>query len=107
MKLHILLCASALLAGAPSAHATPHKDALDGFQFDGVTSDALLKGAHQTRRDWLDQNPKASWAYWKAWECKGQPCDSKWQQNIRAKAALVPRTDKDPKQASGASSSGH
>jgi hypothetical protein len=107
MKLHILLCASALLTVAPFAHATPHKDALDNVQFDGVMSDGVLKDSHEARRTWLDQNPVPAKEYWKAWDCKGQPCDSKWQQNIRAKAALIPRTDKDPKPTSATSSSGH
>ena len=88
-----ILGLSCLLAS--QALATP-KSALDGLQFDGVMSDAILKDAGQTRRQWLEATPVQAKEYWRAWDCKGKPCDSKWQANIRAKAALITRTDKDP-----------
>ena len=82
--------------------ATPvvaQKSALDGHQFDGVMSDAALKTAKRTRRDWLDKNPIGAKEYWAAWDCKGKPCDSKWFAKLRAKAALITRTHQDPKPA--------
>lgn len=95
MKLTALLLAGALLACATQvAHA--QKSALDHVQFDGVSSDGELKVEHHTRRHWLDHHPVQAKDYWDAWDCKGKPCDSTWKGNIRKKAALIKRTDKDP-----------
>ncbi len=93
--------------GMPAiSHATP-KSALDGLQFDGVASDAVLKTANRTRRQWLDSLPVQAREYWRAWDCKGKPCDSKWQADIRAKAALISRTDKDPPPSNTSTKSDH
>lgn len=105
MKRLLFTFAAVVVAISGSASARQSKDALDAVQFDGVMADGVLKDSHETRRTWLDQNPVPAKEYWKAWDCKGQPCDSKWQANIRAKAALVPRSEKDPKPVSGTSSS--
>lgn len=94
-----LMIAAIVLAACSSsapAVAAP-KSALDGYQFDGVSSDGELKIEGHTRREWLGQHPVEARDYWKAWDCKGKPCDSKWNAKIRAKAALIERTDKDPK----------
>ncbi len=94
-----ILCvfAWAALAVAQPAPVIAQKSALDGHQFDGVTSDAALRTAGRTRRDWLDKHPVEAREYWAAWDCKGKPCDSSWYANIRAKAALIKRTDEDPR----------
>ncbi len=104
----LLLAVLALMSMAPTtsfAQSAP-RSALDGFQFDGVLSDAILKDQHLTRRAWLNENPLGARQYWSAWDCKGKPCDSKWQANIRDKAALIQRTDKDPKPAADSTSAG-
>ena len=106
-----LTFALAILAAVVSttcvAQSVP-KSALDGLQLDGVDSDAALKVAGWTRRRWLDTTMRSQVKeYWRAWDCKGKPCDSKWQANIRAKAALVARTDKDPKPLADTSATGH
>ena len=106
MKLIAMIAIPLALVFQPAlAHA--QKSALDGFQFDIVLSDAVLKDNHTTRRQWLDSTPVPAREYWQAWDCKGKPCDSKWFANIRAKAALIPRTDKDPPPSDGAASSSH
>ncbi len=107
MRYFRIVCATALLAGFGQAQAYAPKSALDHLQFDGVVDDDALKGGGQTRRQWLDQNPAPAKEYWRAWDCKGKPCDSKWQANIRAKAALIQRTDKDPPNQAGGTSSSH
>ncbi len=98
-RLFILACAVSLVALAPPAFAGP-KSRLDNMQFDGVSSDGELKTEGHTRRQWLQQNPVQAKEYWKAWDCKGKPCDSQWNANIRKKAAQITRTDKDPPDAS-------
>jgi len=81
----------------PVVRSAPgHKSALDGFQFDGVLADAALKASGWTRRHWLDLYPVNAKEYWRAWDCKDRKCDAPYYKNIRAKAALIPRTDKDP-----------
>ncbi len=94
--IRMLLPVAALTCLISSSVTAAPKSALDGFQFDGVAADAVLKDAHQTRRQWMEATPVQAKEYWRAWDCKGKPCDSKWQANIRAKAALIPRTEKDP-----------
>jgi hypothetical protein len=100
----ILVTALLVLQLNPAAAQAPKSD-LDNFQFDGVSSDAELKDQHHSRRDWLSAHPVQAKDYWKAWDCKGQGCDSTWNANIRAKAALIDRTPQDPKPASGSASS--
>jgi len=109
MKFLGIICASALFASFGQAQAQAHapKSALDHIQFDGVMDDGTLKDSNETRRQWLDENPVPAKEYWRAWDCKGKPCDSKWQANIRAKAALIQRTDKDPPNQAGGPSSRH
>ena len=104
-----LMIAAVVLAACSSsapAIAGP-KSALDGIQFDGVSTDRELKVEGHTRRQWLEQHPIEAKDYWKAWDCKGKPCDSKWNANIRAGAALIKRTDKDPKLQADASATSH
>ena len=95
MKLTPLLLA-ALLLTAQAQVAFAQKSALDHMQFDGVSSDGELKTERLTRRQWLEQYPVQAKDYWDAWDCKGKACDSTWKANIRKKAALIKRTDKDP-----------
>jgi len=90
----VLSLVAALAIAAPAAYA--QKPALDHVQFDGVSSDGELQVEHHTRRHWLDHHPVQAKDYWDAWDCKGKPCDSPWKANIRKKAALIKRTDKDP-----------
>lgn len=104
MKPMIFIVALTGFALTQIAPASAQKSALDGYQFDGVSSDAELKVEGQTRRHWLDNHPVQAKEYWAAWDCKGKPCDTKWYANIRAKAALVKRTHRDPKPANSASS---
>ncbi len=94
-----LIFAVAIFAAAISNPGTARilpRSALDGFQFDGVLSDAALKTAGWTRWHWLEVYHMNAPEYWRAWDCKDKPCDSKWQANIRAKAVLIPRIYKDP-----------
>ncbi len=91
----------AAIASTPCLAQSMPKSVLDGMQFDGVSSDAELKIEHHNRRQWLDAHPVQAKEYWKAWDCKGRPCDSKWQATIRAEAALIPRSAKDPKPPAG------
>jgi len=106
-RLILVLAILAAAAATPWAAESAPKSALDGLQFDGVMSDAVLTDAHQTRRQWLETTPAQAREYWRAWDCKGKPCDSKWQASIRAKAALIPRTDKDPPPSNTSTKTGH
>lgn len=91
-----LALAFAVTMSSPVAMAGP-KSSLDGFQADGVTSDANLQAKHQTRREWLNSHNREAGEYWFAWDCKGKPCDNGWSVKIRKKAALVDRLPTDPK----------
>ena len=95
----ITLSAFAVACAGGDASAGP-KSALDHFQFDGVMADDALKDSGWTRRHWIEQYPVQAKEYWRAWDCKGKPCDSTWQAQIRAKAKLIARTPKDPSPAS-------
>ncbi len=95
MNPFFFIVAIALVTSPALASAAP-KSALDHVQFDGVSTDAELKIEHHTRRQWLDSHPVQAKDYWRAWDCKGKPCDSKWNANIRAGAAKITRTQKDP-----------
>lgn len=99
MKPYLLALLLAASAASTPGPAQAQKSALDGHQFDGVISDKALKTAGRTRREWLDRQPAEAREYWAAWDCKDKPCDSKWYANIRAKAALIRRSSKDPKPA--------
>jgi len=107
-RLILALAVLTVVVSTPCAAQSVPKSALDGLQLDGVDSDAALKTAGWTRQRWLETSPASQVKeYWRAWDCKGKPCDSKWQANIRAKAALIPRTDKDPKPSADTAAMGH
>lgn len=94
MKTASFIVLVALLASASASvgPAEAQKSALDHFQFDGVSSDAELKDQGHTRREWIESHPVQAEEYWRAWDCKDRPCDSKWNANIRAKAAKIERS---------------
>jgi hypothetical protein len=106
LSLGVLCAAGSAFAATPSRHflnyppvvrsAPGQKSGLDGFQFDGVLADAALKASGWTRRHWIELYPVDAKEYWRAWDCKDRKCDAPYYRNIRAKAALIPRTEKDP-----------
>ncbi len=101
MRTSAILCALALAASsvvfAPAYAGASHKGALNDTTdlFASVTPDRLLGST--TRRQWLDLYPVDAKVYWAAWDCKGQPCDTRERAHIRATAKLVSRTERDPK----------
>jgi hypothetical protein len=101
MRFVLCVLAWATLEVAQPTPVIAQKSALDGHQFDGVSSDAELKVEGHTGRYWLSRHPVEARDYWAAWDCKGKPCDSKWYANIRTKARLVQRTDTDPRPLNG------
>lgn len=57
-----------------------------------ITPDYLL--GHQTRDQNLAMAQIYGKIYWEAWNCRDKPCDDAEKAKIRAKAKLVPRTQK-------------